>query len=88
MRDENGMIIRNSEDFGKWSKEAAEQVGAYFIDMNEISAAKLDKLSKEEVDKHFMRDHTHTSAEGADRNAKSIVEGIKKLDLPLKKMLK
>ncbi len=88
MRDENGKIIRNSEDFGKWSKEAAEQVGAYFIDMNEISAAKLDKLSKEEVDKHFMRDHTHTSAEGADRNAKSIVEGIKKLDLPLKKMLK
>ncbi len=88
MRDADGKIIRNADTYGLWDKEAAEQVGAYFIDLNEISAAKLDKLSKEEADTHFMRDHTHSSAIGAERNAKSVVEGIKKLNIPLKKMLK
>ena len=88
MRDENGKIIREV-DYKQWAKEAAEQTGAYFIDLNEISAAKLDKLSKEEVDKHFQRDHTHSSEIGAERNAQSVVQGIKGLKaLPLRKTIK
>ena len=88
MRDENGKIIREV-DYKQWAKEAAEQTGAYFIDLNEISAAKLDKLSKEEADKHFQRDHTHSSEIGAERNAQSVVQGIKGLKaLPLRKTIK
>lgn len=88
MRDENGKIIRE-KDYKQWAKEAAEQTGAYFIDLNEISAAKLDRLSKEEADKHFQRDHTHSSATGAERNAQSVVQGIKGLKaLPLRKTIK
>jgi len=88
MRDENGKIVREN-DYKQWAKEAAEQTGAYFVDLNEISAKKLDKLSKEEADKHFQRDHTHSSAIGAERNAKSAAEGIKSLKkLPLRKYVK
>ena len=88
MRDEKGKIIREV-DYKQWAKEAAEQTGAYFIDLNEISAAKLDKLSKEDADKHFQNDHTHSSATGAERNAQSVVQGIKSLKaLPLRKTVK
>lgn len=88
MRDENGKIIRE-QDYKQWAKEAAEQTGAYFIDLNEISASKLDRLSKEETDKHFQNDHTHSSQIGAERNAKSVVQGIRALkQLPLRKTIK
>ena len=35
--------------FKPWAKEAAEQMGVAFVDLNEISAAKLDKLTPEET---------------------------------------
>ena len=88
MRDENGRIIRE-KDYKEWSREAAEQTGAWFIDLNEISASALDKLSKEEADKHFQGDHTHSSEIGAERNARSVVKGIRGLrKLTLRKTLK
>lgn len=88
MRDKDGKIIRDT-DYKAWSKEAAAQAGAYFIDLNEISAAKLDKMTKEQADAQFRDDHTHSSAIGAERNAKSVAEGIKGLkSLKLRKMIK
>lgn len=87
-RDENGKIVRE-EKYKAWAKEAAEQVGAYFVDLNSISAAKLDKLSPEETAKHYAPDRVHSSELGARRNAQSAAEGIKKLkNCPLSKMVK
>jgi len=64
-------------------------MGGYFIDLNEISAAKLEKIGKEETAAYFKNDHTHSSLKGAHLNAQSIVKGIRELpDERIKSLLK
>ena len=86
-RDKDGKISRETR-FKPWAKEAAEQMGVEFIDLNEISAKKLDKMTQEQVNAQFQRDHVHSSLAGANRNAKSVAEGIKKSKSPLRKYMK
>lgn len=84
-----GKVDRADKDFGLWAKQSAEREGAYFIDLNAITADKYDKLGPEEVKKFFPGDHTHTNSAGADVNAQSVVEGIKQIKaLQLNKYLK
>lgn len=89
---DDGKIQRNTASFGRWSEEAARQAGAYFIDLNQISADKLQQMGYEQglkvVADYFNRDHTHTSLKGARLNAESIAEGLKGTDCPLKDYLK
>jgi rhamnogalacturonan acetylesterase len=73
----DGKVIRASNDFGKWASEVAAQNGAYFIDLNSITADKYDAMGPVEVKKLFPGDHTHTNVEGAIINAASVVEGLK-----------
>jgi hypothetical protein len=47
--------------------------------LNEISAAKLEKIGKEAAAEYFKNDHTHTSLKGAHLNAASTVKGVKEL---------
>lgn len=86
----DGKVLRASQDYGKWAKEAAEQGGALFIDLNKIIANQYDKLGEEKVKPLFgATDHTHTKLEGAKLNAASVVAGIKELkDCPLANYLK
>ena len=84
----DGKIERNTESFGKWTREAAEATGAYFIDLNKISADKLEKKGVKKAATYYNHDHTHSSLKGAHMNAKSIAEGLKKSDCPLKNYLK
>ena len=87
-RDQNGKIQRESK-YKAWAQEAAQQVGAAFVDLNEISAAKLDRLTPEQTALHYMRDPVHSSELGARRNAQSVAEGLKKLQgHPLRKLMK
>ena len=74
-----GKVIRANENFGKWAKEVAEQEGAFFIDLNLITADKYDQMGPDKVKTFFPGDHTHTNKEGANINATSIVEGLKQL---------
>lgn len=83
-----GQIERNSESYGKWTREAAEATGACFIDLNKISADKLQKMGPKKSAVFYNTDHTHTSLKGARMNAQSIAEGLKVTDCPLKKYLK
>lgn len=71
----DGKIERNTDSFGKWTREAAEATGAYFIDLNKISADKLEKKGIEKTAAYYNHDHTHTSLKGAHMNAESIAEG-------------
>ncbi len=73
----DGKVQRANNDYGKWAKESADAEGAYFIDLNALTADKYDQLGAEEVKKYFPGDHTHTNRLGADVNAQSVVEGIK-----------
>lgn len=84
----DGQIERNTESYGKWTREAAEATGAYFIDLNKLSADKLQKVGLEKAAAFYNTDHTHTSLKGAQMNARSIAEGLKTTDCPLKKFLK
>ncbi|MBL7743098.1 MAG: rhamnogalacturonan acetylesterase [Chitinophagaceae bacterium] len=72
----DGKVPRAGNDFGKWAKEVAEQEGAFFIDLNAITADKYDQWGPERVKQFFPGDHTHTNKEGAAVNAASVVEGI------------
>ncbi|MCC3154964.1 rhamnogalacturonan acetylesterase [Hymenobacter sp. BT770] len=73
----DGKVIRASNDFGKWAQEVAQQEGVVFINLNEITALKYDKLGPDEVKKFFPGDHTHTNEAGARLNAESVVDGIR-----------
>src|SRR5690606_27117815 len=54
-----GKTVRASADYGKWAKEAAEAGGAFFIDLNELIAAKYDALGQDYVTQtFFLTDHT------------------------------
>ncbi len=89
---DNGKIERNTHSFGKWTKEAAEEAGACFIDLNRISADKLQEIGYEQglraVGEYFNKDHTHTSLKGARMNAQSIADGLKATNCKLKEYLK
>ena len=89
---DNGKIERNTESLGKWTREAAEQTGACYIDLNKITADKLEDLGLnkglKKVNVYFKGDHTHTSKAGARLNAKSIAEGLKAAGSPLANYLK
>lgn len=87
-RDKDGKIIRE-RDYTQWAREAAAQAGAFFVDLNEISAARLDGMSRDETDAQFCKDPVHSSLAGARRNAESVAEGLRSLkELPISKMTK
>lgn len=81
----DGKVDRANNDYGKWAKEVALATGTYFIDLNNNIADKYDAMGAEKVKPLFVRDHTHTSKEGALLNALTVVEGLK--DCPLNKFV-
>lgn len=75
----NDKVERRTDSYGKWSKAAADKEGAFYMDLNEIIAVKYEALGKEKVTPFFPKDHTHTGLEGADFNALTVAESIKKI---------
>ena len=88
--DDNGLIVRKPQT--QWAAYVAATEGVPFIDLNEISGAKLDSYSRWKVDYHFLGDKIHTSKFGAEMNAQSaaigIYESTNPLLTPLKAMMK
>jgi rhamnogalacturonan acetylesterase len=58
------------------------------IDMATVEADRLDALGPEKTALLFPIDHTHTSAEGAERNAESVVIALRNSNSPLTAYLK
>lgn len=75
----NDKVERRADTYGEWSKIAAANTGAFYIDLNEIVALKYEVLGKETVKAFFPKDHTHTGIEGANLNALTVAESIKKI---------
>ncbi len=86
---DQGKVARNSEDYGKWARDAAEQEDVCFIDLNEIVAEHYEEIGEQKVrSDFFLKDHTHTTKAGAVLNASSVIEGLKKHpDCPLNNYL-
>jgi len=82
-------VARNSDGFGKWTKEAAQMENVPYIDANRLIVDKLDRMGKNAIQLLYHGDHTHTSKAGAILNAQTIAEGIRELkNCDLKKLLK
>ena len=76
----DGKVIRyNGTGYGLWAKQAAEATGAFFIDLNSLTADAYDAMGQEAVKLFFPNEHTHTGREGAALNAQNIVKAIKDL---------
>lgn len=69
-------IARVNQTFGLWAMQVAEEQGVPFIDLNDLSARKLEGYSNWKTDYHFYLDHIHTSEFGARMNARSAAEGL------------
>ena len=83
--DQKGLIVRKPQT--QWAAYVAATEGVPFVDLNEISGAKLDGFSHWKEQYHFHGDHIHTSAYGAELNARSAAEGIYYSSNPLLKPL-
>jgi rhamnogalacturonan acetylesterase len=75
----DGKVARASKDYGKWSMESAKATDVAFVDLNELIAARYEKLGEEKVKDLFFGDHTHTNPAGARLNAEVVVEGLQGL---------
>lgn len=71
-----GTVNRADGSWGLWARQAAEQAGAQFIDLNEIIARAYEKIGPEAVEPLFGDRGTHTSPAGAAFNAKAVVSGL------------
>ncbi len=84
----DGKANRMTETYTQWAKEVAKQEGVEFIDLNDITADKLDKLG-ETQGRLLYKDSVHTTEEGALINGESVIEGMKNISgLSLNQYLK
>lgn len=60
----------------QWLMQVAQEENVPFVDLNEISGAKLDKYGHWKEKYMFYMDHIHSSRFGAMMNARSAAEGI------------
>ncbi|HEX5218338.1 MAG TPA: NPCBM/NEW2 domain-containing protein [Verrucomicrobiae bacterium] len=77
----DGKVGRESSGYGKFAREAAEQGGALFIDLNELVAVRYEQIGEPSVRQMFFKpsDHTHTTLAGAKLNAAAVADGIRGL---------
>ena len=69
-------------------KQLAKDMDVLYADMATVEADRLEALGPEKTALLFPIDHTHTSAEGAERNAESVVIALRNAHSPLVAYLK
>jgi len=67
-------IVRKPQS--QWLETIGKEQNVPYIDLNEISGAKLDLFGPWKEAYHFYKDNIHTSRFGAELNARSAAEGI------------
>ena len=75
-------IDRKLTTFTPWIKAMAEELHTPYVDLNDISASKLETYGKWKADYHFFGDKIHSSAFGAKMNAASCAEGLEACNDP------
>ena len=81
-------IQRKLNDFTPWIKAMSEELNTAFVDLNDISATKLEKYGKWKTNYFFFGDKIHSSEFGAKMNAASCAEGIEACKHPDVALLK
>lgn len=75
----DGKIARSKDSYAGWAEQVAKAESVAFVDLNEIVARHYEELGPEKVEPLFGDPHTHTSAAGAELNARCVIEGLKAL---------
>ena len=84
----HGKMERRDDTYGIWVRDVVKQTGVDFVDMHNITADYFDSIGPEATRPYYKNAHTHTSRLGAERNARSFAEGLRKIGHPLAKYLK
>lgn len=85
----DGKVARSSESYAKWAADVARSEDVYFINLNELIAARYEAMGTDVVKPFFPGDHTHTNIDGAKLNAEIVVKELKDNGpKPLKKYLR
>lgn len=74
--DDTTRIQRKLTTFTPWIKALGKELNVPVIDLNDISALKLERYGKWKTNYHFFIDKIHSSEFGAKMNAASAAEGI------------
>jgi rhamnogalacturonan acetylesterase len=69
-------------------KQLSAEEHVPYIDMSDIEADRLEAMGPEKTALLFPRDHTHTSAEGAELVAQCVVDALERAHSPLDEYLK
>jgi rhamnogalacturonan acetylesterase len=89
LNDADGNLhIERDMGFGANIRQLATEEQVTLVDMATVEADRLDALGPEQTALLFPVDHTHTSAEGAERNAESVVTALRNAHSPLVAYLK
>ena len=83
----DGKIERDMGYDAELKQLAAEEHVAY-VDMGTVEADRLEATGQEKTALLFPKDHTHTSAEGAELNAQSVAIALRNAHSPLATYLK
>ena len=83
-----GRMERRDYSYGIWVRDVVKRTGVDFIDRHNITADYYDSIGPEATKPYYKNDHTHTSRLGAERNARSFAEGLRKAGHPLANYLK
>jgi lysophospholipase L1-like esterase len=80
--------IERDMGYSSFIQQIAQQEHILFIDMAPIAVDKFQALGPEKTALLFPKDHTHTSAEGAQMNAESVAQALRNAHSPLVAYLK
>jgi lysophospholipase L1-like esterase len=69
-------------------KQLASEEHVAYVDMGTVEADRLEATGQEKTALLFPKDHTHTSAEGAELNAQSVAIALRSAHSPLAAYLK
>lgn len=83
-----GKIERRNDTYGRWYRQVVDETGVEFVDVHNITADYFDSIGRDATAPYYKQDHTHTSKQGALRNAQSVAEGLRAISSPLAKYLK
>jgi len=83
----DGQIERDM-GYTAYIQQVATQEHIPVIDMSALEADRLQALGPEKTAALFPKDHTHTSAEGADLNARDVAAALRSSTSPLSRYLK
>lgn len=75
----DGKVTRSADSYALWAEQIAKEEGAYFINLNELVAAKYEEMGEEAVKPFFRVDRTHTNIDGAKLNAEIVAKALKEI---------